>query len=124
MPSNDETLAHFQRYTKFYLRGEDTCWRVEAIDWLSTPGILEIEAVEYYANATEDDIENGVVGGLIVKPVDPNPPGDLIKGDTFIKPKMEYTYTYEGNEIGEWNFDKEYPITYRIEEGMLIVKWT
>jgi hypothetical protein len=42
------------------------CWRVEATDSISVPGILEITAVEYYANETEDDIENGVVGGLIV----------------------------------------------------------
>jgi hypothetical protein len=29
---------------------------VEAIDWISTPGILEVIAVEYYANKDEDDI--------------------------------------------------------------------
>jgi hypothetical protein len=33
---------------------------------------LEVAAVEYYANTTEDDIENGIVGGLIVKPTSPN----------------------------------------------------
>ena len=50
----------------------NVCWRVEAIDWLSTPGILEVAAVEYYANETEDDIEKGIVGGLTVKPANPN----------------------------------------------------
>ena len=48
------------------------CWRVEATDWISTPGILEISAVEYYVNEFEDDVENGVVGGLIVKEENPN----------------------------------------------------
>ena len=45
---------------------EQICWRVEATDWISTSGILEVTAVEYYANITEDDVENGVVGGLVV----------------------------------------------------------
>jgi hypothetical protein len=36
------------------------------VDWISTPGILEINAVEYYSNTFEDDLESGTVGGLIV----------------------------------------------------------
>jgi len=74
MPLNDETLSYFKRYSKFYLQEDKNkvCWRVEAIDWISTPGILEVVAVEYYANETEDDIDNGLVGGLKVEPLDPN----------------------------------------------------
>ena len=36
------------------------------------PGDLSINAVEYYANETEDDIENDLVKGLVVAPIDPN----------------------------------------------------
>ena len=75
MPKTDSAVKYFQRYTKFYLQGDkdyNICWRVEAVDWLSTPGILEVIAVEYYRNETEDDIEEGVVGGLIAEPVNPN----------------------------------------------------
>ena len=78
IPLNNATLKYFQRYSKFYLQSDtneymnNVCWRVEAIDWLSTPGILEVAAVEYYANETEDDIENGIVRGLTVKPANPN----------------------------------------------------
>ena len=50
LPQNEETLSYFKRYTKFYLQGQEICWRVEALDWLSTPGILEVHAMEYYAN--------------------------------------------------------------------------
>ena len=72
LPLNDDTLSYFKRYSKFYLQNDamkedKICWRVEAIDWISTPGILEINAVEYYANETEDNIEEGIVGGLIVE---------------------------------------------------------
>ena len=55
MPKTTANLKQFKRYKKFYLQdlaeGEDhTCWRVEAIDTFSMPGIIEINAVEYYAN--------------------------------------------------------------------------
>ena len=115
MPLTDESLNYFKRYNKFYLQNDNkkVCWRVEAVDWISTPGILEITAVEYYANKSEDDIENGLVGALIAKKIDPNE-GDLtqiISGETFIKPKKEYSYVC--NKIipdGKWSFDKNYPI--------------
>ena len=115
MPLTDESLNYFKRYNKFYLQNDDkkACWRVEAVDWISTHGILEITAVEYYANKSEDDIENGLVGALIAKKIDPNE-GDLtqiISGETFIKPKKEYSYIC--NKIipdGKWSFDKNYPI--------------
>lgn len=114
MPLTDETLKQFQRYSKFYLKNskDDICWRVEAIDWISTPGILEVIAVEYYANETEDNIEEGLVGTLITKPIDPN--GDLteqdILGETFIKPKKQYSYTAKVQSNDDWIIDKKYPI--------------
>ena len=55
MPLNDYTLAYFKRYSKFYLKDSEVCWRVEATDSISTPGILEVTAVEYYANEQEDN---------------------------------------------------------------------
>lgn len=109
MPRTKEALKYFRRYSKFYLQGEEegspqVCWRVEATDWISTPGILEITAVEYYANEFEDDLEEGIAGGLVVKPpVDPNPPPEpvepIIEGDTFIKPKIKYSYVFTGEAI-------------------------
>ena len=113
MPKTDAILEYFNRYNKFYLQGDDTCWRVEAIDWISTPGILEVTAVEYYANEDEDDIENGIVGGLIEQIKDPNeesPELIDILGDTFIKIKKEYHYEFEGNLIADWKVDKKYPV--------------
>ena len=59
-------------YLKNVAGEEKVCWRVEATDYISTPGILEVTAVEYYANETEDDIENGIVGGLIKEIKNPN----------------------------------------------------
>ena len=112
MPKNDYTMEYFKRYKKFYLQGDDTCWRVEATDWISTPGILEVIAVEYYANETEDDIEAGIVGGLIEVPQDPNIEAGTMQilGETFIKIKKGYQYTFDGTLASEWFVDKRYPV--------------
>ena len=129
LPASQTNLDYFNRYAKFYLLEDDkkVCWRVEAADWISMPGILQLNAVEYYVNEAEDDIENGIAGGLIVKEEDPNPEeiDELIVGDVFIKPKGIYTYTYTGDEIGTWSIDSKYPVDYRIvDESTIQIRWT
>jgi hypothetical protein len=113
MPKTDAIVARFKRYNKFYLQGDTTCWRVEAIDAYSTPGILEVTACEYYANETEDDIENGIVGGLIIEPENPNTPIQEIQilGDTFIKVKKTYEFTFNGAVAADWSVDTNVPVT-------------
>ena len=134
LPLNEETLSYFQRYQKFYLQNEMSnspkiCWRVQSIDWISTPGILEVNAIEYYANETEDDVENGIVGGLIVKPESPNNEivEETIIGDTFIKPKKAYEFYYSGNAYLDWEVDKKYPLKIQVDEEdsrKITLTWT
>lgn len=123
MPKNKDTLTAFKRYSKFYLQdieeGDDQiCWRVEAIDSISTPGILEVTAVEYYANEIEDDIENGIVKGLVVPIENPNEEliEEVIVGETFIKPKKWFTYYFKGTIQSEWTIDGDYPLHYEVIE--------
>lgn len=137
MPKNEHTMAYFKRYSKFYLlTSEDenlpeeyrVCWRVEATDWVSMPGVFEITAVEYYANDDEDDIKNGIVGALIVEEEDPNTESvnTLIDGPTFIKPLTEYTFEWKGVNNGNlWKFDSNLPLTVNISrDGKTIsIKW-
>lgn len=137
MPKTTANLKQFKRYKKFYLQdlveGEDrVCWRVEAIDTFSTPGIIEVTAVEYYANESEDDIENGKVGSLIKKPIDPNIGTEsefVIFGDTFIKPKKEYIYYIEDALYGQWYIsNQKLPIVMREFEdengrNCVSIKW-
>lgn len=129
MPKNEYTLKYFQRYSKFYIPDLDipenkTCWRVEAVDSISTPGIISFTAVEYYSNEFTDNVEDGIVNEAIVKPVDPNPIGGLIEGDTFIKPKISYNYKYLGTDKPKWNIDKKYPIIIKqISDNEIQLKW-
>ena len=125
LPKTEDTVEYFKRYSKFYLRGIlDTdsmiCWRVEGFDTISTPGILEITAVEYYSNEFEDDIEQGIAGGLIVKPVEID---SQIKGEGFIIPKNKYTYIYEGEENSEWKYDETLPIKAEINDKTITITW-
>ena len=126
LPKNESTLKYFKRYNKFYLK-EDTsiCWRVEATDTISMPSIIEINAVEYYINEFEDNQEEGIVGGLIEKVEDPNPAIGEIQGETFIKPKREYTYTCSASGF-EWSYDSKLPIQMEVLEGetpTVKIKW-
>lgn len=136
MPRNEDTMKQFRRYSKFYLGDADSpddriCWRVEATDSISTKGILEVVAVEYYANETEDDVEQGLVGAFITQVEDPNEEvTDGIIGETFIKPKKEYVYSIGSNLYGTWYLDKKgLPIESHVfenEEGYpaIRIKWT
>ena len=127
LPKTADTLSYFQRYNKFYLADDElkVCWRIEAIDWLSMPGVLEINAVEYYANEFEDNLENGTVGTLKTEPINPNNSfiEDTITGETFIKPKKEYEYEYIGNLVGKWSVKENYPIQL-IQDGKKVkLRW-
>ena len=126
LPKNEDTLKYFQRYKKFYLQDDDTCWRVEATDWISTPGVLEVTAVEYYSNEIEDDIENGIVGGKIEEL---NLPVDQVEivGESFIKIKKSYIYTFQGSEAASWSVDKKYPIKINVDPDnskIVTLSWT
>lgn len=130
MPNNDYIQDQFKRYSKFYLstdnkKNSQICWRVEATDSISVPGILEIVALEYYSNEIEDDIKNGIVGDLIIKPIDPNESNEdnnYIEGETFIKPKKVYSYEFIGDFNGEWSVDKK-GIQLDINNKKVNIKW-
>ena len=126
MPLNENTRNYFKRYSKFYLKNDDACWRVEAIDWISTPGILEIAAVEYYANEFEDDIEQGIVDGLIEEIKDPNEEDNTIIGETFIKVRTPAPFRYKGSQAAFWSVDKKYPVNLSVDKNdprNVIVTW-
>ena len=120
VPKNEDTLAYFTRYSKFYLQGNKTCWRVEAIDDISIPGILEVNASEYYANETEDDIDNGVVDGNLVEP---QIPVSLIEGPDSIKPKREYKFAAPADAVGSWAWDTRLPISAVMDGNKIKLKW-
>jgi hypothetical protein len=88
------------------------------------PGILEVYAYEYYANEHEDNIQEGIVGDLIVEPIISNDPEHPIKGDVFIKPKQVCVYTCEGATSDSWSWDTNMPIKKISTDGnQITIKW-
>ena len=129
LPANEEVLKYFKRYSKFYIQplkegDSPICWRVEATDTISMPGILELTAYEYYINEQEDNVQDGIVdawGDEIPEPQD----SDII-GEIFIKPKKSYTYEYVGKRMtnANWSFDSKLPIEIIEQSGPKItIKW-
>lgn len=114
VPKTDDTIKQFKRSEEFFLTGETTCWQVTGADYISTPGILQFNAIEYYYNKEEDDLDNYIIGGLITPTPDPNTQSinDLIVGDSFIRPNKIVTYEYTGNEVLSWQIDEKYPVEY------------
>ena len=123
MPNNEYTSKYFDRYTKFYLQGLPTCWRIEAVDRISMPGILEVYACEYYTNEHEDNIQEGLVDDLIVEPIIPEEKDIL--GETFIKPRKTYEYEYVGKRIlnAKWAWNEILPIEANIDSTKITIKW-
>ena len=134
IPRNEHTMKYFKRYAEFYIQGDDlVCWRVEAIDWISTPGILEIAAVEYYKNNYDDAIEAGIANIFSNQVIDPNEmvlkvdDEFSILGETFIKVKKSYDYEFDGAVSAQWSVDKDVPVvlTQNPEDPRKVsLRWT
>lgn len=120
MPKTEETLKYFRRYSKFYLGeledgDENICWRVEAKDSISMPGVLELIAEEYYSNEYIDDVANELAGGLTVTPIGSS--GEdigYIDGPSTIKVKVTTEFIYRGKRVEEWKWDEKAPIKVSI----------
>lgn len=121
VPKNEKTLAFFKRYQKFYIwtsdgQRDETCWRVEAVNSISMIGVIEVNAVEYYANEFNDDKESGIADAFkgpdpLIKQaiIDKNKENNKIfsiVGETFIKPKKEYDFNLNIKNIrGTWKIE-------------------
>ena len=121
IPNNEDTVKYFQRYSEFYLNS--VCWRIEAIDSISMPGIIEINAIEYYANKDADNLVEGIVDGFLLEEI-PEPASGEIEGESFIKPKISYTYTYVGEEVDSWHYDSKLPLSVSIDGKSITIQWT
>lgn len=134
IPKNEKTLKFFKRYQKFYIWPEggsvyDTCWRVEAVNNISMTGVIEVNAVEYYANEFTDDRDAGLADVFKMpdpilkrKIIDKNEDNNKILnivGETFIKPKKEYDFNLNIKNIrGIWKIEgNDVPVRI-ISEGI------
>lgn len=65
---NEETLEYFHRFSKININGQP--WEIQAIDSISTPGIIEVALKETYKNTPQDDIDAAVAASIDVQKID------------------------------------------------------
>lgn len=124
MADTEQNRRTFERYKRFTFDGR--YWKVQAPDFISTPGIYEIQAEEDY-ECTGDE--------MFVKVEQPEPlPADVneILGDISIKPTEEHYYYMKMPVDGEWSItlpatnNKEIDdvLDYKVVGNRLKVTWT
>lgn len=138
LPKTKEVIEHFQRYTRFYLSAslydEDpddfpwVCYRVEAIDYISTPGVFELTAVEYYSNKDTDNIEDGLADSKKIQKPKPNESVGskiTIEGPTYTQPFIKTKYVCIG--IGDkWEVKGPSHLQWEVDSddsNILYVTW-
>ena len=127
MPKNPNTVKFFTRYAKFYLQGimendKNTCWRVTGTDSLSTPGVLQIHAEEYYSNLDKDDLELGIANSIDMN-VPPESDMSYIDGPDEIKPNIPTIFIWKGRTLEPWSWDEKAPLKVTVEDRVITVKW-
>lgn len=103
VPANKETLDYFKRFTKIKLDGDT--WEVQAVDRLSTQGIIEVAIKESFNNPLEDELleqEEKIENNGNQEAGLPH-----ISGPIECYPYDTLTYKVEGISNGTWSVDKE-----------------
>ena len=98
---NEETLKLFHRFSKIKIN--NNTWEVQAVDNISTPGIIEVVLKEYYNNTPEEDIEKAVQDSIDVLQVDTNQE-EYIYGPTTVYPYEVHEYELKNSNAsgGRW----------------------
>lgn len=98
---NEETLEYFHRFKKVMINNQP--WEVQAIDSVSSPGIIEISLKETFNNTIETD-SSKVLQDLVDRDNIPEQSNVYIHGLNKIYPYEKHTYDIRNhtNGNGEW----------------------
>lgn len=98
---NEETLNYFSRFKKIDI--DNKPWEVQAVDSISTPGIIQVSLKETYTNLPETDLEQAVQNSIDKIEIEEQE-GIYISGLDTVYPYDVRTYqlkNYRGN-AGTW----------------------
>lgn len=125
LPSNEDTLKYFKRFARISIDSKP--WEVQAVDRLSTPGVLNVALKEYYSNPIEENAA-AVVEQLESEELESLDPVEEVKilGDTIVYPYDSKTYLinnyYEAG--GYWkvaNCSKQNIVKVTLSDNMSII---
>jgi hypothetical protein len=104
------------------------CYRVEAVDYISTPGVFELTAVEYYSNKDTDNIEEGLADSKRIQKPKPNESVGsriTIEGPAYTQPFIKTKYVCVG--IGDhWEVKGPSHLQWEVDpddSNILYVTW-
>ena len=97
MADTEANRRTFERYKRFEFDGR--FWKVQAPDFISTPGIFEIQAEEDY-ECREDEMFITIEDEQPKEEVPPTV--NEIFGDSSVKPYEEHTFSLKFQQDGEW----------------------
>jgi hypothetical protein len=106
LPQTEETLDYFHRFSRVTIAGRP--WEVQAVDDLSTPGLIQIHLKETYKNTIENDIEKAVKESINIDVVDEKEE-TYIHGATEVYPYDVKTYEIKNYQwkAGTWSVENE-----------------
>lgn len=96
---DDTTEGFFHRFTKVKVSGKQ--YEVQAVDSISTDGIIEVALKEDFTNSIKDEIEQQDKDNN-VKNEDANEYNATIKGPQIVYPYDEIQYNIENSYGGQW----------------------
>lgn len=102
LTNNEETDAYFHRFTKIKFKGKN--WEVQAIDNISTEGIIDVYLKEYYSNTIQEEVdkENEENMPEVIEPEEGTP---RIKGENQVYPYDSKEFVVENATGGTWFVD-------------------
>lgn len=102
LTNNEETDAYFHRFTKIKFKGKN--WEVQAIDNISTEGIIDVYLKEYYSNTIQEEVdkENKENMPEVIEPEEGTP---QIKGENQVYPYDSKEFVVENATGGTWFVD-------------------
>lgn len=103
---NEETLKVFHRFKKIMIDGQP--WEVQAVDRLTTPGIIVVNLKETFSNTPETDIEKAVQDSINEVKVEEQE-GVYIHGPLEVYPYDSCGYSLKGysGDAGVWKIVSE-----------------
>jgi hypothetical protein len=98
---NEETLNYFHRFSKIKLNGNT--WEVQAVDSISTPGLIEIALKEDSNNTPKDDLDKAVQDSINVVYIDERQE-EYIHGPKEVYPYETHSYELKNSDLtnGYW----------------------
>lgn len=119
---NQETEDFFHRFTIVEVNGKP--WEVQAVDAVSTDGIIQVSLKEYYQNSIQKEVaENNIVPKLRIMRAAPDIKA-AINGSTTVYPYDELIYTidnYDGEGVWSISNTKAKILTQSNKEVSIVV---